>query len=168
MCLIGRSSAEWRITSPYLGTSQKATAPQQCHLVALTKTRESNFRLIHSIQTTKITFSFWLPDLIFHNECATYALNCQSLSCPCSVTTYPTHSPRKTNIAKRGCQQYIVAIDTCLGRNLSKDMLKWCSFQLVTGNSWKMGAEPTSGDVCLMLWSDKTANLLRLNCSSVL
>ena len=56
VCLIGRSSAEWRITSPYLGTSQKATAQQQCHLVALTETRESNFRLIHSIQTTKITF----------------------------------------------------------------------------------------------------------------
>ena len=51
VCLIGRSSAEWR----YLGTSQKATATQQCHLVALTETRESNFRLIHSIQTTKIT-----------------------------------------------------------------------------------------------------------------
>ena len=45
VCLIGRSSAEWRITSPYLGTSQKAAAPQQCHLVALTETRESNFRL---------------------------------------------------------------------------------------------------------------------------
>ena len=38
--LIGRSSADWRITSQYLGTSQKATATQQCHLVA-----ESNFYL---------------------------------------------------------------------------------------------------------------------------
>ena len=56
VCLIGRSSAEWRITSPYLGTSQKATAPQQCHLVALTQTRESNFRLIHSIQTTVVGY----------------------------------------------------------------------------------------------------------------
>ena len=64
--LIGRSSAEWRITSPYLGTSQKATAPQQCHLVALTLTRESNFRLIHSIQTTKITFYVEFPLLQSH------------------------------------------------------------------------------------------------------
>ena len=32
MCI----SAEWRVTSQYLDTSQKATAIQQCHLVALT------------------------------------------------------------------------------------------------------------------------------------
>ena len=45
VCLIGRSSAEWRITSPYLhvGTSQKATAPQQCHLVALTENKGKQF-----------------------------------------------------------------------------------------------------------------------------
>ena len=51
VCLIGRASAEWRITSTYLGTSQKATATQQCQLVAITETRENNFRLIYSIQT---------------------------------------------------------------------------------------------------------------------
>ena len=55
--LIGRSSTEWRTAWLYLDTSQKATATQQRHLVAFTE--QGNFRLLLSIQMSKVTFIVW-------------------------------------------------------------------------------------------------------------